>query len=275
MALDEIDPACAAATAGKTTRIRIDWKRGAALLVGGETPDAVAAALGITEDRLWRHLRRSARFQFLLRQARETQLLLGRLQLEAASNAAAIRCARQAEKPPAGLFEQFKSTSQPVWEKPALSDGRDMVLRLADSLRRAPKRAPRVVDKGEISQNKTHISPDKTQISPEKAAMSPPQTAQKAPPKAPAGADQALVEADKVLKTRPTEAQPPSPARRAYDHVALGLQNGGIVDLTDGYGNPLPGVEAPASRRHVELSKGPHPDPLPLAGEGGTRAAGG
>ncbi len=261
MALHEIDPACETAPAGKTTRIRIDWKRGAALLVGGDTPDAVAAALGITTDRLWRHLRRSARFQFLLRQARETQLLLGRLQLEAASNAAAIRCAQKAEKPPAGLFEQFKSTSLPAWSEP---HQRDMVLRLAESLRRAPKRAPRVADKAEISQNKTQISPDKTQISPEKAA-----------PKTPPVAANVVADADKTLKAQPTQAQPPSPARRAHDHVALGLQNGGIVDLTDMYGNPLPGVEAPASHRHAQMLKDPHPDPLPLAGEGGTRAAGG
>jgi hypothetical protein len=248
MALDEIDLACELPRASKKTRVRIDWKRGATLLVAGETPDAVAAALGITADRLWGHLRRSARFQFLLRQARETQLLLGRLQLEAASNAAAIRCARQAEKPPAGLFEQFKSTSLPAWEKPALSDGRDMVLRLADSLRRAPKRPPRAAksasdiskaeispDKGEISENKTRISEPKSGISPEKSAT---------------GADKPAADADNALKIRPAEAQPASPTRRAYDHVALGLQNGGIVDLTDMRGNPLPGVEAhPPSRR--------------------------
>lgn len=52
--------------APKTTRIRVDWTRGARLLGRGESPDAVAAALGIDEERLWRHLKASRRFQRLL-----------------------------------------------------------------------------------------------------------------------------------------------------------------------------------------------------------------
>lgn len=76
------------------SRARVDWKRGAALLVDGETPAAVAAALGIAEEKLWRHLRRSLRFQFLLRQARERRQLLGRLRFEAASADAALRSAQ-------------------------------------------------------------------------------------------------------------------------------------------------------------------------------------
>jgi len=254
MALDEIDLACELPRASKKTRVRIDWKRGAALLVAGEVPEAVATALGITEDRLWNHLRRSARFQFLLRQARETQLLLGRLQLEAASNAAAIRCAQKAEKPPAGLFEQFKSTSLPAWEKPALSDGRDMVLRLADSLRRAPKRPPRAakpasdISKAEPSPDKTQISENKTQISEAKSGISENKLATSAD-KSAASADKPAADADKALKARPAEAPTPSPPRPLYDHVALGLQNGGIVDLTDIHGNPLPGGEAHSPSR--------------------------
>lgn len=245
MAVNEIDPAPAAPPAGKKTRVRIDWSRGAALLVAGEAPDAVAAALGITQDRLWRHLRNSARFQFLLRQARETQLLLGRLQLEAASNAAAIRCAHKAEKPPAALFEQFKISSQPAWDKPSSVDGRDMVLRLADSQRRAPKRARRAAETGGLSQNKTQISPDKTQISENKSPVS---TA-KATDKPLAGEHKALkpqpaepTPQPAAAKPQPAATNPPSSAGRKYDHVALGLQNGGIIDLTDMYGNPLPGV---------------------------------
>lgn len=242
MALDEIDLAGAAAPAGKKTRVRIDWKRGAALLVAGETPDAVAAALGITEERLWRHLRGSARFQFLLRQARETQLLLGRLQLEAASNAAAIRCARQAEKPPAGLFEQLKSSSTPAWAQPSLADGRDMVLRLADSLRRAPKRAPRAVvkapDKGEISENKTQISENKDGIRTDRS-----------PTRADKPAAHTANPADKPLKDQPVKPQRPAAAPTPPSPVppfgrVLGPQGGGgVVDLTDIHGNPLPGVQ--------------------------------
>jgi hypothetical protein len=224
MAQTEIDPAPESPRAGKKTRARIDWKRGAALLVAGETPAAVAAVLGITEERLWRHLRGSARFQFLLRQARETQLLLGRLQLEAASNAAAIRCAQKAEKPPAGLFEQFKSSSTPAWAQPSSADGRDMVLRLADSLRRAPKRAPRAVNaadtnKADISVDKGEIRENKTQISENKPALS----------------------AEKSAVPAETAAEPALPSRRVPLPVSA-RGDSGIVDLTDIYGNPLPGT---------------------------------
>lgn len=239
MAQTEIDPAQAAQPAGKK-RVRIDWKRGAALLVAGETPDAVAAALNITEDRLWRHLRNSARFQFLLRQARETQLLLGRLQLEAASNAAAIRCARQAEKSPARLFEQFKLSSQPIWDRPSSTDGRDMVLRLADSLRRAPKRVPRATtkapDKDAISENKTQISKNKDAISTVKS---------------PTGADKPAAHtantAVKPLKDQPVMPQrpaaAPTPPSRIPPFGALLGPHGETIQRTDVFGRPLPDVE--------------------------------
>jgi hypothetical protein len=233
-----IEPAQAIPPAGKK-RVRIDWKRGAALLVAGESPDAVATALGITEDRLWRHLRSSLRFQFLLRQARETQQLLGRLQLEAASNAAAIRCAQKAEKPPAALFEQFKLSSQPIWDRPSSADGRDMVLRLADSLRRAPKRRPRAAkapDKDGISENKTQISENKDAISADKS---------------PTSTDKPAVSTDnaaaKQLKDQPATPQRPAaaptpPSRRPPFGALLG-PHGETIQRTDVFGRPLPDVE--------------------------------
>lgn len=235
MAQTEIDPAQAVPPAGIKTRMRIAWTRGAALLVAGEAPAAVAAALGITEERLWRHLRNSARFQFLLRQAREAQLLIGWLQLEAASNAAAIRCAQKAEKPPAALFEEFKSTSHPAWDKPSTVDGRDLVLRLADSQRRAPKRAARSApavakapDKGEISENKTQISENKSPTSTDKPAVS------------------AAKDADKPLKDQPAAAQRLSLLQQ---RAARQLQNGAVPGRTDVFGRPLPDVDAGAAPR--------------------------
>ena len=248
MALNEIDPARETAGAGKKTRVRIDWKRGAILLVAGEAPEAIAAALGITEERLWRHLRNSARFQFLLRQARETQLLLGRLKLEAVVNAAAIRCAEKTDKPSAGLFEQFKNTSHPAaWAEPSRADGRDMVLRLADSLRRAPKRPPHVAtapDKGGISENKDAISQNKTQTSPDKSPVSADKPA--------VSADK---EADKSLKDQPAMPQRPSaapipPARIPPYGRVLGPQSDGTVQRTDVFGRPLPDVEMPTLSRY-------------------------
>jgi hypothetical protein len=242
MAQTEIEPAQAIPPAGKK-RVRIDWKRGAALLVAGESPDAVATALGITEERLWRHLRSSLRFQFLLRQARETQLLLGRLRLEAASNAAAIRCAQKAEKPPAGLFEQFKSSSTPAWAQPSSADGRDMVLRLADSLRRAPKRPPRAAratakapDRDAIGENKTQISENKDGISADKSRTS--------TDKPVASADST---ADKILNDQPAMPQRPAaaptpPSRRPPFGALLG-PHGETIQRTDVFGRPLPDVE--------------------------------
>lgn len=77
------------------TRVRIDWKRGARLLAGGEPADAVAAALGIGEDRLWRHFHKSLRFRFLFTQARERNRLTAQMQFEAAGRRAAVqRCGR-------------------------------------------------------------------------------------------------------------------------------------------------------------------------------------
>lgn len=56
----------AAPAAPKKTRIPIAWTRGARLLGSGQSPESVAAALGIEEERLWRHLKASRRFRRLL-----------------------------------------------------------------------------------------------------------------------------------------------------------------------------------------------------------------
>lgn len=248
MAQTEIEPAQAAQPAGKK-RVRIDWKRGAALLMAGETPDAVAAALGVTQDRLWLHLRRSARFQFLLRQARETQLLLGRLKLEATANAAAIRCAEKAEKPPARLFEEFRSASQPAWASPCTGD---MVQRLADSLRRAPKRRPHVAkapDKAAISANKAATSENKTQISENKTQISTDKS-RTSTDKPVAGADST---ADKILKDQPAAPQrppaAPTPPSRIPPFGARLGPHGETIQRTDVFGRPLPDVEPPIPDR--------------------------
>lgn len=42
---------------------RIDWKAAAGLLADGQTARQAATAIGITEDRLWRHWQRSQRFR--------------------------------------------------------------------------------------------------------------------------------------------------------------------------------------------------------------------
>lgn len=77
------------------TRFRVDWTRGARLLAMGEASEAVAAALGIPEDRLWRHFHKSLRFQFLFRQALERRRLMAQLAFEEAGRRAVVqRCGR-------------------------------------------------------------------------------------------------------------------------------------------------------------------------------------
>lgn len=61
--------------------VAIPWRDIACRLAEGARPAAVAADLGLPEERIWRHLRKSLRFRFYLRQAMERQRLLAGLQL--------------------------------------------------------------------------------------------------------------------------------------------------------------------------------------------------
>ncbi|WP_370152841.1 hypothetical protein [Ferrovibrio sp.] len=54
-------------------RRQVDWQRGARLLAGGMTVEAVAAALGIAEERLWRHLDTSRLMRRRIRQRLQEQ----------------------------------------------------------------------------------------------------------------------------------------------------------------------------------------------------------
>lgn len=69
--------------------IRIDWRDIARRLAEGEQPRAIAASLGLAEDRIWRHLSRSLHFQAELQRAADRQQLLARLTFGAAGQAAA------------------------------------------------------------------------------------------------------------------------------------------------------------------------------------------
>ncbi|HLT77412.1 MAG TPA: hypothetical protein VKZ87_08500 [Ferrovibrio sp.] len=72
-------------------RHRVDWKQAAQRLAAGEPGGQVAAALGISEDRLWRHFDRSARFRFLFRRALERSRLSARLAFENAAREAVVQ----------------------------------------------------------------------------------------------------------------------------------------------------------------------------------------
>ncbi|MCW0232955.1 MAG: hypothetical protein OJJ21_05085 [Ferrovibrio sp.] len=73
-----------------TSPRRIPWRDIARRLAAGAQPAAIAADLGLQEDRIWRHLRRSLRFRFYLQQALDRQRLLAGLQLAAAAPGALV-----------------------------------------------------------------------------------------------------------------------------------------------------------------------------------------
>ena len=263
MALTQTLPARGISVAPRK-RVRIDWKRGAGLLIDGEKPAAVCAALGIDEERLWRHLRGSLRFQFLLRQARERRQLLGRLRLEAASGDAAIRGALQAEKQDAALFAGLTGAGGigPAEEKTA--DGRDVIARLADSTRRAPNQA--LHRRFDVERRKMDAEVDETrrllaaQLARQEAAArqqalrqaqqrpqpaaAPAQAADKpAIPenKTQISTDKPALSADKPAISPDQTGITPEP-RRAGPLAPLAMHgSNAILDLTDMYGNPLGG----------------------------------
>ncbi|HLT77610.1 MAG TPA: hypothetical protein VKZ87_09500 [Ferrovibrio sp.] len=70
--------------------IRIDWKTIATRMAEGAAAQVVAADLGLAEERIWRHLRRSLRFRHYLTQAIERRRLTAQLQINALGGAAAV-----------------------------------------------------------------------------------------------------------------------------------------------------------------------------------------
>lgn len=72
---------------------RIDWKTAARVIGAGGSAGEAAAAIGVDEDRLWRHWRRSPRFRRLLTEQFERRRGLAGLNLEVAIREAALaRC---------------------------------------------------------------------------------------------------------------------------------------------------------------------------------------
>ncbi len=59
--------------AGRRPRRYIDWKQAARLMVAGQTPAVAAAAIGVSENRLWRHFETSPHFRGLLQQAGQSR----------------------------------------------------------------------------------------------------------------------------------------------------------------------------------------------------------
>lgn len=107
--------------------VKIDWKAAARQLAEGGSAGKIAAGIGVTEDRLWRHLRISPHFRYLLQQAVERQRLLGDLQLSATARMAAVRRSLQPDGLDADTLQQLACAADSV------SDGKALVGRLADT----------------------------------------------------------------------------------------------------------------------------------------------
>lgn len=58
---------------GRRPRRYIDWKQAARLMVAGQTPALAAAAIGVSENKFWRHFETSAHFRGLVQQAGQSR----------------------------------------------------------------------------------------------------------------------------------------------------------------------------------------------------------
>lgn len=79
-------------------RPQIAWRRGAMMWADGEELSTICAALGIDEDRFWRHVRNSQRFRFLIEQAGERRRLQAQVRLAREGREALLRAMPQIEK---------------------------------------------------------------------------------------------------------------------------------------------------------------------------------
>ncbi|WP_370154990.1 hypothetical protein [Ferrovibrio sp.] len=126
---------------------KIDWKCAAALIAGGRTVEEAAGLLDLPAERIWRHLNRSLRFRFFIRQAVERQRLQAELHLAAAARDTVLACSRD----PLGLdgdslqWLVAESGLAGCGARRAAErdrrDGDDLVQKLADTGDRPPVRA--------------------------------------------------------------------------------------------------------------------------------------
>ena len=263
------------------TRIRIDWQRGARLLAGGEPAEAVAAALGIAEDRLWRHFNKSLRFQFLFRQALERNRLTAQLAFEAAGRRAVVqRCGRVEEIDDDSWQWLARQTGLTPGSTEAGDDakpggskqGRE--IRLAAALKDAGRAPPNQALHNRIRKERKAMDAQFAELKawgreagilppapePEPAPQPEPQSAGAAEKKDRLSENKTQISGN---KTQISEAKPPlsadtrcgdarqqeaQPARKIGPAPpATGVfqphHYGSVIDLTDMDGNPLPGRE--------------------------------
>lgn len=232
----------------RAQRHRIDWKRGAHMLVAGQRPAEVADALGIPEDRLWKHLSRSLRFATHIRRAMDRQRLLAQIQYPALQ----AQRMHDALTQDAALPDLHWLSDAVGPAEPTNDNARDLVRQLQDTAGRYPSQALRrrlaaehaaleaaVMSGGEpqIAPDKHATVPDKTHIAPDKTVTAPNKT-QPVPDKAQTASDRPA-----------TPSWPPPHPRLPPRYTGPPSRNPPtIVDLTDLDGNPLPGAVWPEPR---------------------------
>lgn len=237
--------------ADRPKRPLTDWKRAARMVARGDEPEAIAAAIGVSEDRFWRHLRRSLRFRFLIKQARDRRRLLAELQCGDLGRAEILRRSLHAGSLDAETLR---------WLTEAMAGGGDTtVAQLGETGAPPPNQAFRARMAAERAELDAEFLRLKAITDADIAAGA----AQRAKPQ-PAldrtgpGLDSSGPDLD---PTRPdlsrsgpapavpalTDVPPPRP-RPPSTALRWGQPPISIIDLTDMDGNPLPGVDWPKPR---------------------------
>lgn len=123
--------------------LRIDWKTAARRLAEGAPVAIVAGELGIEEERIWRHLKRSLRFRHYLRQAFGRQRLMTELQLGVAGRAATLGRCLQPDHLDTEMLQYAGSFGGPA------AEGKDLIERLGETGNSPPNMALRARIKAE------------------------------------------------------------------------------------------------------------------------------
>lgn len=204
----------------KPRRPQIAWRRGAAMMADGEELPAICAALGIDEERFWRHMRSSPRFGFLIDQARERRRLQAQMQLERRSREAMLRMAERIDRLAAEQLDWF-------CRQAGLGDA--VRHDVAESLRQAAAAPPNMAFRKRIAAERARMDAEVARTKAALARHEARQNAGQAPPAAPdpAQQNQTLNDAKPSQTgagTSPAEpSQPPQPnqARRPpHDDLA-------------------------------------------------------
>jgi hypothetical protein len=120
--MTQLDSHLVVTPSGRKRPVSIPWREIACRLAEGAKPAAIAAGLGLPEERIWRHLRNSLRFRHYLKQAVERQRLLSGLQLAALGQRALLARGLTPESLDGDLLRLLNEAAHPR-EEPACDVG--------------------------------------------------------------------------------------------------------------------------------------------------------